>query len=108
MHCVNQFFAGIGGEDKADVPVGSLAGAVGPGKRLQQLLGDSAEIVVTAYCGENYFAPHSEEALGSIVEIATGRNIEMLVASPAFASGRHGLACIEVCHTVSTSLTTMQ
>ena len=43
MHYVNQFSAGIGGEDKADVPVGSGEGAVGPGKRLQELLGDSAE-----------------------------------------------------------------
>ena len=26
MHFLNQFFAGIGGEDKADVPVGSSEG----------------------------------------------------------------------------------
>ena len=101
---MNQFFAGIGGEDKADVPVGLLKGAVGPGKRLQELLGDTIEIVVTAYCGDDYFAEHSDEALASILGIARDHNVNLLVAGPAFASGRHGFACVEVCHAVSTSL----
>jgi len=104
MHYVNQFFAGIGGEDKANVPVGLKEGAVGPGKRLQELLGDTAEIVVTAYCGDDYFAPNSEEALASVLKIAKDYNIEMLIAGPAFNSGRHGFACAEVCHAISNSL----
>jgi len=86
------------------VPVGSLEGAVGLGKRLQELLGDSAEIVVTTYCGDNYFPEHHDEALTSILKIARDHNVKLLVAGPAFASGRHGFACIEVCHAVSTSL----
>ena len=104
MHYLNQFFAGIGSEDKADVPVGSKEGAVGPGKRLQELLGDSAEIVATAYCGDDYFAEHSPEALASILKIARDHNIELVVAGPAFASGRYGFACAEVCHAVSSNL----
>jgi len=104
MHYINQFFAGIGGEEKADVPVGSLEEAVGPGKRLQGLLGDSAEIVVTAYCGDDYFAQHTDRALESILEIARDQNVKLLVAGPAFASGRHGFACAEACHAVSNSL----
>lgn len=48
MHYINQFFAGVGGEEKAKVPVGFSEGLVGPGKRLQELLADSAEIIVTA------------------------------------------------------------
>ncbi len=104
IHYMNQFFAGIGGEDKADVPVGSCEGAVGPGKRLQTSFGDSAEIVVTAYCGDNYFAEHTNEALESILQIARDQNVKLLVAGPAFASGRHGFACAEVCHFLSTTL----
>lgn len=103
-HYVNQFFANIGSEDKADVPVGLLEGAVGPGKRLQNLLGDSAEIVVTVYCGDDYFAAHTKEALESILQIARDYNVKLLVAGPAFASGRFGFACAEVCHAVSSSL----
>ncbi len=104
MHYVNQFFAGIGSEDKADVSVGSIAGAVGPGKPLQQLLGDSAEIVVTSYCGDDYFANHVDEAVAAVAEIARQKKIDLLIAGPAFTSGRYGFACAEVCHAVSAAL----
>lgn len=104
MHYINQFFAGIGGEDKADVPVGSQEGLVGPGKRLQELIKDYGEIVVTAYCGDDYFNNNVEEATGSIVKIARDHKINLLVAGPAFASGRYGYACAEVCHAVNSAL----
>jgi glycine reductase len=103
MHFLNQFFAGIGGEEKADTPVGSREGAVGPGKRLQDLMGGSAEIVVTAYCGDNYFSEHHDETLQKILQIAQDQNVKLVVAGPAFAAGRYGHACAEVCHFLSTS-----
>ncbi len=104
MHYVNQFFASIGSEDKADVPVGLLEGAVGPGKHLQKLLVDSAEIVVTVYCGDDYFARQTDKALESILGIARDQNVKIVVAGPAFTAGRYGFACAEVCHAVSRSL----
>lgn len=104
MHYINQFFAGIGGEDKAGVGPGVLKGPVGPGKRLQGLLGDSVEIAVTAYCGDDYFAGHADEVLESILKTARDHNVQFLVAGPAFASGRHGFACAQVCHAVSRSM----
>ena len=104
IHYINQFFAGIGGEEKADVPVHTREGPVGPGKRLQALFEDSAEIVVTAYCGDNYFNHHSDEALSSIFRIAQDRHVKLVVAGPAFASGRYGVACAEVCRILSGSL----
>ena len=104
MHYINQFFAGIGGEEKAEVAVGTQEGPMGPGKRLQVLIGDSAEIIVTAYCGDDYFAQHTTEALESILQTARKYNVDLLVAGPAFASGRYGVACAEVCHAVSDAL----
>ena len=104
MHYINQFFAGIGSEDKADVPVGSIVGAVGPGKPLQQFLGDSTQIVITTYCGDDYFANHVDEAVAAIAEIARQNKIDLLLAGPAFTSGRYGFACAEVCHGVSAAL----
>jgi betaine reductase len=104
MHYVNQFFAGIGGEEKADVPMDYRKGSVGPGKRLQALIGNIAEIVVTAYCGDNYFPTHREDVLKSILQIAKEHEVKILVAGPAFEAGRYGFACIEVCHFLSTSL----
>ena len=55
MHYLNQFFAGIGGEEKADVPPDFREGSVGPGKRLQGLLGDSANIVTLYLMAETSF-----------------------------------------------------
>ncbi len=104
MHYVNQFFAGMGGEEKADVPVGMIEGPTGPGKRLQGLLGGSAQIVVTAYCGDNYFAGQTQEALSAILHIARDHQVNLLLAGPAFASGRYGFACQEVCHAMSSAL----
>jgi len=103
MHYLNQFFAGMGAEDKTNVPVGFREEALGPGKRLQSLLGDSAKIVVTTYCGDNYFAENTDKALEAILQIAKNHNVEIVVAGPAFAAGRYGFACNEVCHFLSTS-----
>lgn len=101
---MNQFFAGVGGEDKADMPPDSHEGALGPGKRLQELLADSAQIVVTVSCGDNYFAEHHDEALEKILQFAKAQDLQMVVAGPAFASGRYGFTCAQVCHYLSTSL----
>lgn len=103
MHFMNQFFAGMGGEEEADVPVDFRDGPLGPGKRLQVLLGDSAEIVVTAYCGDNYFPGHRDEAIERILQVARDKGVKILVAGPAFLAGRYGFACTEVCHSASTS-----
>ena len=39
VHYLNQFFAGVGGEEKANVGPGAREGAVGPGMALNQALG---------------------------------------------------------------------
>jgi glycine reductase complex component B subunit gamma len=101
MHFMNQFFAGIGREEKADTPVGLLEGSVGSGKRLQELLGKSAEIVVTAYCGDDYFSGHSQEAIESIKKIAQDYKVSLIVAGPAFSSGRYGFSCAQICHAMT-------
>ena len=47
VHYINQFYAGIGGEDMAHVPPEKRDGKVGPGAALQAELGKDAEIVGT-------------------------------------------------------------
>jgi glycine reductase len=104
MHFLNQFFAGMGGEDRAGVPLDSRKEPLGPGRHLQTLLGESAEIVVTVLCGDNYFPGHQKETIDRILQIAKDLDIKILVAGPAFLAGRFGFACTEICHSVSTSL----
>jgi betaine reductase len=104
MHFINQFFAGKGGENEAGEPVGWVQGTLGPGKLLQTKLGSLAEVVATAYCGDDYFNEHQEEAKAKILEIAREQQVDLFFAGPAFASGRYGFMCSEVCHFLSTSL----
>ncbi len=95
VHYVNQFFAGIGGEDAAGTGPELRDGALGPGRRLAALLGDEHEIVATAVCGDDHAAAHPEFA-AELVAAARERGAEMVVAGPAFNSGRYGLACARI------------
>ena len=47
VHYINQFFAGIGGEEKADYTPELREGVVGPGMGLKAALGEDYEIVST-------------------------------------------------------------
>jgi glycine reductase len=94
-HYVNQFFAGIGGEEEAGTGPQARDGAVGPGKRLQALLEPDHEIVATILCGDDHAASHPEFA-ADLVSRAREKGAELVVAGPAFTSGRYGLACARV------------
>jgi glycine reductase len=95
VHYLNQFFIGLGGEDAAASPPSSQPGAVGPGRRLAQLLGDDHEIVATVSCGDDDAAGRPE-AVAEIVALITEAAPDLVVAGPAFTSGRYGLACARV------------
>jgi glycine reductase len=92
VHYVNQFFAGVGGEDAAGIGPEMRDGPLGPGRRLATLLGDEHTIVATAVCGDDHAATRPEFA-AALVEQALAHGGEVLVAGPAFTSGRYGLAC---------------
>jgi len=104
VHIVNQFFAGIGGEDKADRVVGVIEGAAGAARGLQSQLGEQAQVVATVYFGDNYFHEHKDEAVAAILAELEKRQADAVVAGPAFNAGRYGLACVEICQTVSERL----
>lgn len=97
---INQFFAGVGGEDMADYEPELKEGAVGPGALLQSKLQD-AEIIYTIICGDNFMNSHKEEALRRIKGFLEGKEFDMLIAGPAFASGRYGMSCGAMCQMAS-------
>jgi betaine reductase len=90
VHYLNQFFAGIGGEDKAETPPTRLDGAVGPGRGLAA---EGIDIAATICCGDDYFAEHEEDALARLLEFLDEERPDVLIAGPAFGSGRYGYAC---------------
>lgn len=95
VHYLNQFFTGVGGEDAAASPPSSQPGPVGPGRRLAQLLGNEHEIVATVSCGDDDAAGRPE-AVAEIVALIAQAQPDLVVAGPAFTSGRYGLACARV------------
>ena len=97
VHYLNQFFAQIGGEDKADVGLAFKDGPVGPARALQQALGNNGEVVATVYCGDNYFAEQQEKVIEELLARLAEYKPDLLIAGPAFESGRYGLACGAVC-----------
>lgn len=104
VHYVNQFFAGLGGEESAGLVPGHLEGATGPGRLLRTLLGEGAGIVATVYCGDDHFSENEEEATARLLELIAAAKPDLLFAGPAFGSGRYGLACAGVCRAVSAEL----
>lgn len=96
VHYLNQFFAGLGAEAHAGTGPGKKAGAVGPGVALQQALGERAQVVATVYCGDNY-ANERANAIDAILELVSEERPDILIAGPAFASGRYGLVCGGLC-----------
>jgi glycine reductase len=92
VHYINQFFAGQGGEDAAGAGPEVVDGPVGPGRRLQQLLGDDHQIVATVFCGDDY-AAGNPQAIDDVLALVRERDCDLLIAGPAFTSGRYGFAC---------------
>ena len=97
VHYINQFYAGIGGEDKAGIPASLQEGAVGPGLAFKNQFGDQAEIVATIVCGDSYFNENMDAAAAQILNWIKSLNADLLIAGPAFNAGRYGVACGTVC-----------
>ena len=104
VHYINQFFAGIGGEEKADVKPELREGTVGPGMALEAVLKDEAKIVATVICGDSYYNENIESATAEILEMVKQNNPDLFIAGPAFNAGRYGVACGSVCKAVQDEL----
>ena len=82
VHYINQFYAGMGGEDTASVGMSVEEKAVGPGLYLQKVLGDEYEITATVICGDNYIAENIETVSLDVMEIAKKYDAQLFVAGP--------------------------
>ena len=93
VHYINQFFANIGGEEKANIPPEKRDGFLGPGLGLSNALKDVADIVGTVICGDSYFNENVEETSKTVLEMIRSYNPDMVVVGPGFNAGRYGMAC---------------
>ena len=101
VHYLNQFFGGLGGEDKADEGPHWFDGPKGPGNLMTTLAPD-IEIVGTVAAGDNYMNADLEARAAEIVALIESHAAEfdLLLAGPAFNAGRYGVACGAVCKAV--------
>jgi glycine reductase len=106
IHYLNQFFAGIGGEEQAGVAPKLFHGSRGPGQFLERAAPEF-EVVVTVTAGDNYMAENLNEGTGELlsliersIEVDKNLQPDLLIAGPAFNAGRYGMACAAVCRAV--------
>lgn len=104
VHYINQFFAGIGGEDKSDYKPEVKDKVIGPGMAIKAAFKGEAEIVATVICGDSYFGENTDEAKKEILEMIKQYEPDLVMAGPAFNAGRYGFACGEVCDMVQKKL----
>lgn len=104
VHYVNQFYAGIGGEEKADITPELREGTVPTGEALNKAWAGEAEITHTIVCGDSYFGENMDKASAEIMEMIKSVGADMFIAGPAFNAGRYGVACGTIATNVKNTL----
>ena len=104
VHYVNQFFAGIGGEEKADVEPKVLEELPPVSVQLNAKLGEEFEVVGTVVCGDGYFNENIDEASEEVLAMVKGFDPQLFIAGPAFNAGRYGVACGTITSVVKNAL----
>ena len=101
IHYINQFFAGIGGEDKADQEPFIKSELIGPAMALNAMVSpNGAEVTHTIVCGDNFMGSRTDEAVEIILGFLADKEFDLFVAGPAFQAGRYGFACGTICKAV--------
>ncbi len=90
VHYVNQFFAGLGGEEAADHEPVRLEGPQGPGRAF---VAAGLKIDLTVACGDDRFALHEADCLATLLAWIEEAGADVVVCGPSFGSGRYGYAC---------------
>lgn len=104
VHYLNQFFGGVGGEEKGGSQLEVRHQAIGPGRLLEQLLGSDSKVVSTLICGDNYAAENLDAVAAEVVAKVREAGAELFVAGPCFEAGRYGMAAGAFCVAVQAEL----
>lgn len=106
IHCLNQFFGGLGAEKEANAAPRIVQGPKGPGMLIQKEFPE-VQVIATVIFGDNYIAEHTDKAVEEIINLlepfhkeGKANTPDLLVAGPAFNAGRYGIACGAICKAV--------
>lgn len=96
---INQFYAGIGGEEKADIGLNIFEGVKGPGIGLEKLWNNEIVIEKTICCGDNFInnTDNFRKIWPEIKKLVAEIKPDIFIAGPAFNAGRYGVACAKIC-----------
>ena len=107
VHYLNQFFAGLGGEESARATPSCHRGAKGPGQLIARI-DKGVEVVATLSAGDDYVAEHLETATDELLSLLRCEvdlnTVDAVIAGPAFNAGRYGMACAALCRRVEREL----
>ncbi len=107
IHCLNQFFSGLGGEEQANMAPTLVLEPKGPGLLIQKEFPE-VEVIATLTVGDNYLAENTEatvrEVLALLEPLCKRKSPDLLVAGPAFNAGRYGMVCGAICEAVQEEL----
>lgn len=92
VHYINQFFAGVGGEEKAHIAPELRTELPPISVQLQGKLGEEFEVVATVVCGDSYFNENLEKVQIELIDMIKGCDPQLFIAGPAFNAGRYGVA----------------
>ena len=81
VHYLNQFFAGIGGEEKADVKPQILDELPPVTKQLAKSLGEDYEVVGAVVCGDSYFNENLDTARVEVLDMIKSSNRPSIIRS---------------------------
>lgn len=103
---INQFYAGIGGEEMAHVGLNVYDEKKGPAMGMEAMWKGEMEVVKVLSCGDNFI--NTDEKFEGIKEELKREILEakpdVFIAGPAFNAGRYGVACAKMCDFVKKEL----
>jgi glycine reductase len=100
---VNQFFAGLGGEEMAHEGLHIFDEPKGPAVGVAAMWKGEMEVVKTFACGDNYInlEENYEAVKPEILKLVDEVKPDVIIAGPAFNAGRYGVACGRVCDLIT-------
>lgn len=106
VYYINQFYAGMGGEEMADTGLHILEEKKGPALGMEPMWKGEMEIVKVLVCGDNFINTDTkfEEVLPTIKAEIQASDPDVFIAGPAFNAGRYGVACAKMCDYVKKEL----
>jgi glycine reductase len=106
MYYLNQFYAGLGGEEKADIGFCTYTEKKGPAIGIEKYWNSEMEVVSIISCGDNFINDDDKfnSILSDIHKIIDRVKPDVFLAGPAFNAGRYGVACAKICYYVQKEL----